>query len=77
MLLLRMLLDSVVRIELTKDSFSVFVNKRLKAKFASNFSTDHSRLQDAYAIQVVKGDVIYIPNIYSRVMLLPFVYNGE
>ena len=61
----------------TKDSFSVFVNKRLKAKFASNFSTDHSRLQDAYAIQVVKGDVIYIPNIYSRVMLLPFVYNGE
>ena len=61
----------------TKDSFSVFVNKRLKAKFASNFSTDSSRLQDAYAIQVVKGDVIYIPNIYSRVMLLPFVYNGE
>lgn len=60
----------------TPDTFSVYVNKRLKVKFFSNSSTVPSKLEDAYAIQVVKGDVIYIPNIYSRVMLLPFVYNG-
>ena len=61
----------------TAKTFPVFINGRLRTHFFSKINTSPITIQMANSLIVNKNDVISIPNMYTRVMLLPFKYNVD
>lgn len=55
----------------TPSPYSVYVNNVVRAMFQTNVN---SSMDKSVCVLVNKGDIIKIPDIYSRIIILPFEY---
>jgi hypothetical protein len=58
----------------TPSLFNVYINNVVRGKFETSIN---SSILKAVSFPVAKGDVIKVPGVYSRIIVLPFVYPYE
>jgi hypothetical protein len=60
-----------ISLSTTPSIYTVYVNNLARAKFQTNVNAS---MNTSVTVLVQKGDVIKIPDVYSRVIVLPFEY---